>query len=180
MIKSTDKGGAGRDVSRTYTMFSGMYRCFLYLEVVIKGQGQQAWLPGRSVVRNLPANAGDRGDVGSIPGLGRSLGEGNGNALQCSCLEKFRGQRRLLGHTVHGVTKSQTQLCEYAMPYHGSTAVWQMEVWVIRTERPADVAMSTINPCLTKDCSLVCSSFLVFQESITGPDVERLHLYQPS
>ena len=39
--------------------------------------------PGRLVVKNLPANA---GDVGWIPGSGRSLGEGNGNPLQCSCL----------------------------------------------------------------------------------------------
>ena len=39
--------------------------------------------PGGSVVKNRPANA---GDVGLIPGLGRSLGEGNGNPLQCSCL----------------------------------------------------------------------------------------------
>ena len=41
--------------------------------------------PGGSVVKNLPANA---GDVGSIPGLGRSPGEGNGNPLQAFCLEK--------------------------------------------------------------------------------------------
>ena len=40
------------------------------------------------VVTNLPANAGDARDVGSIPGLGRSSGEGNGNPLQYSCLEK--------------------------------------------------------------------------------------------
>ena len=39
--------------------------------------------PGDSAVKNLPANA---GDVGLIPGLGRSPGEGNGNALQYSCL----------------------------------------------------------------------------------------------
>ena len=39
------------------------------------------------VVRNLPADAGDAGDVSSIPGWGRSPGEGNGNALQCSYLE---------------------------------------------------------------------------------------------
>ena len=38
------------------------------------------------VVKNLPANAGDAGDVGSIPGLERSLGGGNGNPLQYSCL----------------------------------------------------------------------------------------------
>ena len=39
---------------------------------------------GGSVVKNLPANA---GHVGSVPGLGRSLGEGNGNPLWYSCLE---------------------------------------------------------------------------------------------
>ena len=38
---------------------------------------------GGSVVKNLPANS---GDAGWMPGLGRSPGEGNGNALQCSCL----------------------------------------------------------------------------------------------
>ena len=36
------------------------------------------------MVKNLPAKA---GDTGSIPGLGKSPGEGNGNPLQCSCLE---------------------------------------------------------------------------------------------
>ena len=39
------------------------------------------------VVKNLPANAGDLRDVGSIPGLGRSPEEGNGKLLQYSCLE---------------------------------------------------------------------------------------------
>ena len=39
------------------------------------------------VVKNLPANAGDTRDMGSIPGLGRSPGKGNGNPLQYSCLE---------------------------------------------------------------------------------------------
>ena len=47
------------------------------------------------------------GDLGSTPGLGRSTGEGNGNPLQCSCLENSmdRGAWRT---TVHGVTQSQT------------------------------------------------------------------------
>ena len=40
------------------------------------------------VVKNMPANAGDIRDVGSVPGLGRSPGEGHGNPLQYSCLEK--------------------------------------------------------------------------------------------
>ena len=44
-------------------------------------------LPGGTVIKNPPGNAGDEGDAGSIPGLGRSPGEGNGNPLQYSCLE---------------------------------------------------------------------------------------------
>ena len=44
-------------------------------------------LPDVSVVKNLPASAGDTADMGSIPGLGRSPGGGNGNPLQYSCLE---------------------------------------------------------------------------------------------
>ena len=43
--------------------------------------------PGGAVVKNPPANAGDSGDGGSVPRLGRSLGEGNGNTLQYSCLK---------------------------------------------------------------------------------------------
>ena len=41
--------------------------------------------PGGTVVKNLSANTGDTRDLGSIPGLGRSPGEGNGNSLQYSC-----------------------------------------------------------------------------------------------
>ena len=43
--------------------------------------------PGGSMVKNMPANAGDTRDVGWIPALGRSPGEGNGNPSQYSCLE---------------------------------------------------------------------------------------------
>ena len=50
-------------------------------------------------VKNPPASAGDPRDLGSIPGLGRSPGVGNGNTLQYSCLEKFYGQRSLAGYS---------------------------------------------------------------------------------
>ena len=48
----------------------------------------QLGFPGGSLVKNPPANAGDGGDAGSIPGLGRSPGGGNGNPLQYSFLDK--------------------------------------------------------------------------------------------
>ena len=59
------------------------------------------------MVKNLPAGAGDTGNVGSIPGSGRSPGVGNGNRLQYSCLENpmDRGAEQA---TVHGVAKSWT------------------------------------------------------------------------
>ena len=53
--------------------------------------------PGGSVVKNSPASA---GDVSSIPGLGRSPGEGNGNPLQCSCLENAMDRRTLAGYKI--------------------------------------------------------------------------------
>ena len=59
------------------------------------------------VVKNQPANAGDTGDVGSIPGSGRSPGEGNSNPLQNSCLENPTN-RGAWQATVHRVTKSLT------------------------------------------------------------------------
>ena len=64
---------------------------------------------GDSVVKNLLAKAGDTGDIGLIPGSGRSLGGGNGNALQYSCLGNpmDRGAWRA---TVHSVAKSRTWL----------------------------------------------------------------------
>ena len=60
-----------------------------------------------SVGKTLPANAGNARDVGSIPGLGRSPGEGNGNPLQYSCLENPM-DRGAWWATVHGVAKNQT------------------------------------------------------------------------
>ena len=61
------------------------------------------------VVKNLPANAGDSKDPGLIPGLGRSPGGGNGNPSQYSSQENLM-DREDSQATVHGVTKSQTQL----------------------------------------------------------------------
>ena len=63
--------------------------------------GIASGFPGGSVVKNLPANA---GGMDSIPGLGRSPGEGNGNTLQYSCLEYFM-DRGACWSTVHGVAK---------------------------------------------------------------------------
>ena len=58
------------------------------------------------------ASAYNAGDPGLIPGSGRSPGELNGNPLQYSCLENPT-DRGAWGATVHGVTKSRTQLSDF-------------------------------------------------------------------
>ena len=76
------------------------YRVALFLSSSMRVTG----FPGSSAGKESACNA---GDLGSIPGLGRSPGEGHGNPLQYSCLENpmDRGARWA---TVHGVTKNQT------------------------------------------------------------------------
>ena len=64
------------------------------------------------MVKDPPANSGDAGDSGLIPGSGRSPGEGNGNPLQYSCLENPMDQGAWWA-TVHGVAKSWTRLSDF-------------------------------------------------------------------
>ena len=65
--------------------------------------------PSGSAGKESTCNTGDTEAVGSVPGLGGSPGGGNGNLLQCSCLENSM-DREAWWATVHGVTKSQTCL----------------------------------------------------------------------
>ena len=74
-----------------------LFHSFLWLSSV---------LPGSSVVKNLLANA---GDMGSIPWLGRSPGEGNSNPFQYPCLGNPM-DRGAWWAMVHGVEKNQTRL----------------------------------------------------------------------
>ena len=75
------------------------------LKSIIFNSWISAWLiqsnPLGAVIKNPPANA---RDMGSIPGSGRSPGEGNGNPLQYSCLRN-RMDRGVWWATVHGVAK---------------------------------------------------------------------------
>ena len=63
--------------------------------------------PGSSVGKEFICNVGDTGDEGSVPGSGRSPGEGNYNPFQYSCLENLI-DRGAWQATFHGVKKSQT------------------------------------------------------------------------
>ena len=70
--------------------------------------------PGGSEVKASACNA---GDLGSIPGLGRSPGEGNGNPLQYSCLENPM-DRGVWWATVHEVAKSRTRLSDFTFTFY--------------------------------------------------------------
>ena len=63
-------------------------------------------------LKHLPASACNPGDLGSIPGSGRSPEEGNGNPLQYSCLENPMDGGAWWA-AVHRVTKSQTRLSDF-------------------------------------------------------------------
>ena len=76
-------------------------------QICISGFATQVVL----VVKNPPTNAGDTEDTGSIPGLARSPGGGNGNPLPYPRLENLM-DRGAWWATVHGITKSQTCLSD--------------------------------------------------------------------
>ena len=70
------------------------------------------WFLTSLVAQTVKASAYNTGDLGSIPGLGRSPGEGNSNPLQYSCLENPM-DRGAWQAKVHGVAKSQTWLSDF-------------------------------------------------------------------
>ena len=75
---------------------------------------ERADFPGGS---DSKASAYNVGDPGSIPGSGRSPGEGNGNPLQYSCLENPM-DRGAWWAAFHGVAKSQTRLSDFTFTFH--------------------------------------------------------------
>ena len=78
-----------------------------------------------TLVKTLPAGAGDAKDTGSVPGSGRSPGVGSGNPLQYSCLESFMDRGAQWGRSIgsqragHDWTTAHTHIC-YSTSYHTS------------------------------------------------------------
>ena len=88
------------------------------------------WYQGASqvvqLVNNMPANEGDTRDVGSTPGSGRSLGEGNDNPVQYYCLGNSM-DRGAWQTAAHVVTKSETRLSVHTHTHthrHTHTPLW--------------------------------------------------------
>ena len=101
--------GSSQPMDQTWvSCFAGWFFTFKLLVLQVSNPG----FLGDSVVKNLPANA---GDMGLIPGSGRFLGEGNGNPHQYSCLGNpmDRGAWK-----ASELTKNQTQLSDWACTPH--------------------------------------------------------------
>ena len=84
------------------------------------------------------ASAYNAGDPGSIPGSGRSPGEGNGNPLQYSCLENPMDGGAWQA-TVHGVAKSRTRLSDFTTT---TTTMWETQVQSLGREDPLEKEMA--------------------------------------
>ena len=95
------------------------------------------------MVMNLPANTGDTVDMGLIPGLGRSPGGGNGNPLQCSCLENSV-DREAGRASVHGVAESD-------MTEHAYNTVQQKSPCPLCL---LSLPVSPMMPCISMICLL--------------------------
>ena len=85
--------------------------------------------PGGTVVKNLPANS---GDAGSIPGLERFPGRGNGNSSQYSCLKNSM-DRGVWWATVHGLAK-KSDMTEQLSTYTHTHTRTKVAKWMIRTQ----------------------------------------------
>ena len=111
------------------------------------------------------------GDMGSVPGLGRSSGVGNSNPLQYSCLENSM-HRRVWWAKVHGVTKSQTQLRDWTELNWGSSVyrIFQARIleWVVisysrGSSQPRD---QTLLSCICRQIFYHCVTW----EAVNSPE----------
>ena len=116
---------------------------------------KQVDFPGGTEGKVSACNA---GDPGSIPGSGRSPGEGNGNPLQYSCLENPM-DRGAWWATVHGVAKSRTQLSNFTFfhfPYDKSK-----HVGLRRSTQGRENPWGILDKCLLNDTRVLNCGLLI-------------------
>ena len=76
------------------------------------------------MVKNLPANARDSRDEGSIPGLGRSSGEGNGNPFHYSCLENSMDRVARAGYNSQG--QKESDMTEHSIEHNAAALSYSL------------------------------------------------------
>ena len=122
------------------------------------------------MVKNLPANAGHTEDVYLVPGLGRSLREGNGNSLPFSYLGNPMDKRTWQA-TVHGVTKSQTPLNGWACSILSKKNMYLLNV--------SYVLSIAIYLGAKQWCERECVSHLVVSDSLWSHGQQLTRLFCP-
>ena len=149
------------ELSLTYTWLSG----YPYI----------AAAAGGSEVKVSACNA---GDLGSIPGSGRSPGKGNGNPLQYPCLENPM-DRGAWWATVHRVTKSRTRLSDFTFtffyPYiHGLPTLFcfSLQLFV-----PKFLELLMLGPSLFFTRIFKCTTLVIFKTYLTGTTSTKRHMF---
>ena len=127
--------------------FLSVYVLLMYVD----GAMWQVELPRGSVVKNSLANEGDSGDPALIPEQGRSLGGGNGNLLQYSCLENSM-DRGAWQATAHGVAKSLNTTEQLSAHVH----MWLVLANEFRLEMTSVLLLKKYN----KVCLCMCTCML--------------------
>ena len=127
-----------RSTSRLCSLGQGRFLIYKNSVIIV------TFFPGGS---DGKASACSVGDPGSIPGLGRSPGEGNGNPLQYSCLENSMDWVAWCA-TVHGVAKSRTQLSNFTFAF---PELWGDEM------SSSGIAGEEVRAFLTLSARLPCS-----------------------
>ena len=116
-------------ITSSFRFLNNCWNSITFTSILLARELSKAQLafPGSSEVKASACNA---GDLGSILGLGRSPGEGNGNPLQYSCLENPM-DRGAWWATVHGVAKSQTRLSDFTFTFtQGSVDFTLQNAWL--------------------------------------------------
>ena len=110
-----------------------------------RGQGNLVGFPGGSVVKNLPASAGDARDLGLIPGSGRSLGERKWQPTPIFLSGKSHRQRSLAGYSPWGhkrvghntVTKQKRESCDFR-DRHVPSSQQEYSCWTCQKKRASN------------------------------------------
>ena len=106
----------------------------------------------------VKASASNAGDLGSIPGSGRSSGEGNGNPLQYSCLESPL-DGGVWQATVHGVAKSRTRLSDFTFTYEKLWCCSVTKSWTAARQAPLSFTLSPDScPLSQYHLTILCSA----------------------
>ena len=98
-------------------------------EIINRVDTRKMGFPGGVAVKKQPANAEDARDTSSVPGLGRSPGEGNDNPLQYSCLENTMDRGLVWQAIVHGIAKSRTRLSNLSHLHTGTVEKKILDLW---------------------------------------------------